>query len=131
MTTLPTWAYWITALGSPVVGAIAVIYGHRLTRRGLLDADKRWQREETMRTMRWACEMTGRSSEGMREVGFAVLTALAVSELLQEEDKRFIDAVALAAVEAPADEYGDGTDIDGVEVVDDVEEGRGGEDSAR
>lgn len=124
--TLPLWQLLL----APAVALVGVLLGHLLTRGSAKELDKRWHREETMRTLRWACEQTGSDREGLRFVGFAVLGALSASSLLQEEDRRFIDAVASAAVEAPATEYGEGTGFDAVDVVDEGLEGSSGQAAA-
>lgn len=120
VTTLPTWAYWLTAVGAPIAGVIGVLYGHRVTRRGLLEVDTWRRREETMRMLRWAADHAGGSNPNMSDIGFAALTALVDSELLQPEDVNFIEIVARAAVDTLSvvgQEYGSDDELV-VEVAD-------------
>ena len=108
VTTLPTWAYWLTAFGAPIAGVFGVLYGHRVTRRGLIDADRWRRREETMRMLRWSAESVGSGDERMSRIGVASLIGLIESEMLQNEDLAYIEAVARAAVEEvpdPGEEY--------------------------
>ncbi len=51
-----------------------------------------------MRMLRWASEKAVDTNERVAEVGVAALTALSESELLQEEDVRFIDLVTDAII---------------------------------
>jgi len=114
VTTLPTWAFWLTAFGAPIVGVFGVLYGHLVTRRGLEQADRWRRREETMRMLRWSAEQASSTDDRVSDIGLAALTGLVDSELLQPEDVEFIEAVAEAAVEGlpqVIQEYGDDGDV--------------------
>jgi hypothetical protein len=57
VTSLPTWAVYALAFGSPALTAIIALIGQHLSRRGAKELEKRSRREEIMRILRWAAEL--------------------------------------------------------------------------
>ena len=110
MTTLPTWAVWFVALGTPVLTFVGVLIAQGITRKGARELETRSKREETMRNLRWAAELAVKDDDRMADLGVAQLVALLDSDLLDESEKVFVEA-ALDAVyedpEAELDQLGD------------------------
>lgn len=110
MTTLPTWAVWFVALGTPVLTFVGVLIAQGITRKGARELEARSKREETMRNLRWAAELAVKDDDRMADLGVAQLVALLDSDLLDESEKVFVEA-ALDAVyedpEAELDQLGD------------------------
>jgi hypothetical protein len=65
------------------------------------------QREETMRMLRWAADNAVKNEPVVALAGVAVLSALSDSNLVQEQDRTFIDGVVQAIIERPAREIDD------------------------
>ena len=97
MTSLPTWAVWTLAFGSPALAFVGVLIGEVITRRGARELEIRSKREEVMRILRWAAELAVSDDQAHARLGVAQLGALLQSELLDEEEKDFVQA-ALTAV---------------------------------
>ena len=93
MTSLPLWAVYCVAFGTPVSAFLGGLIGHWMARRGDAELDTRAKREESMRTLRWASELAISSESGSAQLGIAALDALSASPWLQAEDQAFIDAV--------------------------------------
>jgi hypothetical protein len=87
-----------------------------------MELDKWRRREETMRMLRWASEKAVDQAEKARYLGIAALTALGVSELLQKEDRAFIESVMDAVIQEPVAEYHEVEGVAEVEVVQDGSE---------
>jgi len=100
MTTLPTWAVWLVSVGTPVVTFLGVLLAQFIARKGARELETRSRREETMRNLRWAAELSANRDDRLADLGVAELTALLRSDLLDEPEKVFVVA-ALGAV------YGD------------------------
>lgn len=82
-----------------------------------------------MRMVRWAAEQAGSSDGRTANIGYVALSALLGSELLQDEDVAFIEAIAdvgIESAEETVEEYRGEAQV--ATVIDDVaepERGRG------
>ena len=103
MTTLPTWAVWVLSVGTPVLAFLGVLVGQAVTRRGARELETRSKREEVMRILRWAAELAVSDDQAHSRLGVAELGALLASELLDEEEKDFVQAALEAVVRVPAE----------------------------
>jgi hypothetical protein len=110
MTTLPTWAVYAVAFGTPVLTFLGVLLAQHITRKGAQELETRSRREETMRNLRWAAELSVNADARMADLGVAQLVALLESDLLDESEKIF-DEAALDTVydgpEAELEQLGD------------------------
>jgi hypothetical protein len=104
MSTLPTWAVYVVALGTPLASFVAVLIGHLLLRKGANELDVWRRREETMRMLRWASEHAVSTEDATARMGLAVLDALSESELLQLPDQALVDAVLDSVLEEALEE---------------------------
>jgi hypothetical protein len=104
VTTLPTWAVWVISLGTPVLAFVGVILGQAVTRRGERELEFRSKREEVMRILRWAAELAVSDDQAHSRLGVAELGALLHSELLDEEEKDFVQAALAAVVRVPVEQ---------------------------
>ena len=104
MTSLPTWAVWLLSFGSPVLAFVGVIVGQTVTRRGDRELEFRSKREEVMRVLRWAAELAVSEDQAHSRLGVAELGALLQSELLDEEEKDFVQAALTAVVRVPVEQ---------------------------
>ena len=104
MTTLPTWAVWVISIGTPVLAFIGVVLGQVVTRRGERELEFRSKREEVMRILRWAAELAVSDDQAHSRLGVAELGALLHSELLDEEEKDFVQAALTAVVRVPVEQ---------------------------
>ena len=104
MTSLPTWAVWVLSFGSPVLAFVGVIFGQTITRRGARELEFRSKREEVMRILRWAAELAVSDDQAHSRLGVAELGALLQSELLDEEEKDFVQAALTAVVRVPVEQ---------------------------
>jgi hypothetical protein len=101
VTSLPTWAVWVLAFGSPALAFVGVVIGQAITRRGAREMEVRSKREEVMRILRWAAELAVSDDQAHARLGVAQLGALLESELLDEEEKDFVQAALTAMVRIP------------------------------
>lgn len=101
MSSVPTWAVLALGFFSPVAALLGVLIGHRVSRRGAFELDRRSKREESMRTLRWASELAFADDGRTRHLGAAALRALETSPWLHSEDQGFLDDVleALAVLQ--------------------------------
>ena len=104
MTSLPTWAVWVLSFGSPVLAFVGVVFGQTVTRRGARELEFRSKREEVMRVLRWAAELAVSDDQAHSRLGVAELGALLQSELLDEEEKDFVQAALTAVVRVPVEQ---------------------------
>lgn len=102
-TTLPTWAVFAVSFGSPVLAFLGVLLASWLTRRTAEELETRSKREETMRTLRWAAELSASDQPNLAQLGVAELVALAESDLLDDSQKVFIDAALESAIHTLTD----------------------------
>ena len=114
---MPIFLAVIVAAATALLTFGGVLLGHWLTRRGAIELDTWRRREETMRMLRWAVELSTSDSRARVAAGFATLRALSESELLQTEDEPLVqdvsDALMTNLMEAYADsddEHEDGVD---------------------
>lgn len=100
---LPLWLGAAAALGIPLLAFAGSVAGQVLSRRDARDLDVRWQREETMRLLRWAAELA--SEQGARGVvGIATLEALTDS-LVQRADEPIVAAIFASVISSAKDSY--------------------------
>jgi hypothetical protein len=104
VTSLPTWAVWVLSFGSPVLAFTGVVVGQAVTRRGERELEFRSKREEVMRILRWAAELAVSDDQAHSRLGVAELGALLQSELLDEEEKDFVQAALTAVVRVPVEQ---------------------------
>ena len=104
MTSLPTWAVWVISFGTPLLAFVGVILGQAFTRRGERELEFRSKREEVMRILRWAAELAVSDDQAHSRLGVAELGALLHSELLDEEEKDFVQAALTAVVRVPVEQ---------------------------
>lgn len=119
MITWPSWAVYLLSFGSPVLSFLGVLVAQRISRRGANELETRSKREEVMRTLRWAAELSVSDNSGTAGLGVAELNALADSRLLDEDQKVFIDAALESVIQPAVDELGEGGDS--TEVVESLE----------
>ncbi len=117
MTTLPTWAVYAVAFGTPLLAFLGVVVGHALLRRTANELDVWRRREETMRMLRWASEQAASTEPAQARMGIAALDALSSSELLQEPDGMIVDAVLDSLLAEPVEQIEDGPgEVDVIEI---------------
>jgi hypothetical protein len=104
MTSLPTWAVWVLTFGSPALAFAGVMIGQAIARRGATELEFRSKREEVMRILRWAAELAVSDDQAHSRLGVAELGALLLSELLDEEEKDFVQAALAAVVRVPVEQ---------------------------
>jgi hypothetical protein len=104
VTSLPTWAVWVLSFGSPLLAFVGVVIGQMITRRGAKELEFRSKREEVMRILRWAAELSVSDDQAHARLGVAELGALLESELLDEEEKDFVQAALTAVVRVPVEQ---------------------------
>ena len=92
------------AFGTPVLAFVGVVLGQLLTRRGARELEFRSKREEVMRVLRWAAELAVSDDQAHSRLGVAELGALLESELLDEEEKDFVQAALTAVVRVPIEQ---------------------------
>lgn len=103
VTSLPLWAVYVVAFGSPLAAFAGVVLGHYLLRKGANELDVWRRREETMRMLRWAAEQAVSSEPAQARAGVAALEALSTSELLQEADETLVDAILDSIIQDPVE----------------------------
>lgn len=94
---LPLWAVFAVSFGSPLLAFLGVLLAQVIGRKGAKELEIRSKREETLRTMRWAAELSASKEDRLADLGVAELEALLGSDLLEESEKTFVEA-ALTAV---------------------------------
>jgi hypothetical protein len=104
VTTLPTWAVWVLSFGSPALAFVGVVLGQAVSRRGDRELEFRSKREEVMRILRWAAELAVSDDQAHSRLGVAELGALLQSELLDDEEKDFVQAALTAVVRVPVEQ---------------------------
>ena len=97
MISLPTWAVYLVAFGTPVLAFIGGLIGQLIGRRGAVELERRSKREEVMRNLRWAAELAVSPDEGKAQLGVAQLRSLFDSQIIGEDEKEFV----LAALKVP------------------------------
>lgn len=95
-----------------LVGLLAFLgslLGHWISRRNAQEVDTWRKREETMRMLRWAAEMSADAERPWRSAaGIDILGALGESELLQDDDIELVRNItnSIATTMADAMEQG-------------------------
>jgi hypothetical protein len=70
-----------------------MLVGQLLTRRTARETETRWQREETMRLLRWAADHAAEADERRAPLGLTSLRALGESSLSQPVDQALLSSV--------------------------------------
>ena len=104
VTTLPTWAVWVLSFGTPALAFLGVAIGQAVRRRGAQELEVRSKRKEVLRILRWAAELAVSDDPGHARLGVAELGALLTSELLDDEEKNFVQAALEAVVRVPVEQ---------------------------
>ncbi len=86
------------SVGSPLLAFLGLLLGQVLTRRTARETETRWQREESMRLLRWGAELTTDAERSRASLGPVTLKALAVSPLLQPADRTLIGPLVREAI---------------------------------
>jgi hypothetical protein len=100
------------SLATPALAFAGALVGVAVTRRGARELETRSRREETMRNLRWAAEMAIARDDQRAQLGIAELRALGESDLLDEEQRGFVDAALASVLEEPLEEV-EGAEADG------------------
>jgi hypothetical protein len=120
---LPLWALFAVAFGSPILAFLGVLLAQVMTRKSATELEARSKREETMRILRWAAELAVSLDDRMADLGVAQLGALLRSDLLDDSEKVFVE-VALDAVyedpEAELNQLGEDAEVIQLVATDDV-----------
>lgn len=123
MVSLPLWALFAVAFGSPILAFLGVLLAQVMTRKSATELEARSKREETMRILRWAAELAVSLDDRMADLGVAQLGALLRSDLLDDSEKVFVE-VALDAVyedpEAELNQLGEDAEVIQLVATDDV-----------
>ena len=123
MVSLPLWALFAVAFGSPILAFLGVLLAQVMTRKSATELEARSKREETMRILRWAAELAVSLDDRMADLGVAQLGALLRSDLLDDSEKVFVE-VALDAVyedpEAVLNQLGEDAEVIQLVATDDV-----------
>lgn len=104
MVALPLWAVFVVSFGSPVLAFLGVLVAQAFIRQGAKELETRSKREETLRTLRWAAELSASADGRLANLGVAELEALLSSDLLEESEKTFVEAALTAVYEDPEEE---------------------------
>lgn len=97
-TELPTWAVYALGFGTPGTALAGVLIGQLLGRRDAKEVEKRSRREQVMRTLEWAAELSISEDEATSRLGLGQLRALAESNLNDKDVRAFVDAALDAVV---------------------------------
>lgn len=97
----------------PVIGLLVgllvflgALLGHWISRRSAIETDTWRKREETMRMLRWAVEMSADFERPWRSAaGIDILDALSESKLLQDEDVSLVQHVTASIATTLEQEY--------------------------
>jgi len=120
---LPLWALFAVAFGSPILAFLGVLLAQVMTRKSATELEARSKREETMRILRWAAELAVSLDDRMADLGVAQLGALLRSDLLDDSEKVFVE-VALDAVyedpEAELNQLGEDAEVIQLVATDDI-----------
>ncbi|HCB07554.1 MAG TPA: hypothetical protein PLZ93_17610 [Nocardioides sp.] len=98
-TSVPLWVAVTIAVGSPLLAFLGLLLGQLVTRRTARELDTRWQREETMRLLRWAADHAARTDAQLARLGVAALEALSESPLVQAADQSLLKSVLRIVVD--------------------------------
>lgn len=87
----------LRTLGPAALALVGALVGCLISLRIARKSDVRWSREESMRMLRWATELSLDTDWHTSKVGLAVLVGLLESTILQEVDRPFVTTVAATA----------------------------------
>jgi hypothetical protein len=104
VTSFPTWAVWTLAFATPVLAFAGGLTGQVVTRLGAKELEQRSKREEVMRILRWAAELGVSSDEARVRLGRAELETLLDADLLDEEERDFVQTALEATLEERAEQ---------------------------
>jgi DNA gyrase/topoisomerase IV subunit B len=103
-TELPTWAVYAISFGTPGTAFAGILLGQVLTRRNAKELEKRSRREQVMKTLQWAAEMSISQDQAKSRLGLSQLRALSASNLNDQDVQAFVDAALDAVVEDVVEE---------------------------
>ncbi|WP_446664987.1 hypothetical protein [Flexivirga sp. B27] len=101
MVSLPLWAVFTVAFGSPILAFVGVVVAQLVSRRSANELEARSKREETMRILRWAAELAVSADNRIASLGVAELATLLDSDLLDDGEKSFVEAALDSVYEDP------------------------------
>jgi len=104
VTSLPTWAVYFLAFGTPVLAFAGGLIGQLITRRGAVELERRSKREEVMRILRWAAELGVSPDEAKARLGRAQLQTLLDADILDEEERDFVQTALEATLARPVEQ---------------------------
>lgn len=104
MVSLPLWAVFAVSFGSPLLAFVGVLLAQFIGWKGVRELETRSKREETLRTLRWAAELSASREDRLADLGVAELEALLGSDLLEESEKTFVEAALTAVYEDPEEQ---------------------------
>lgn len=105
---LPYWVLIVLAVATPLLAFGGALIGQVVARKGAREQEVRWQREESMRLLRWGAELAADSQEERNAMGAAALRALSRSALLQDVDRVLIFAILDVVVDRAGGAYHEG-----------------------
>jgi hypothetical protein len=97
MTSVPIWVAVLVAVVTPVLTFLGVLWAQHLGRQASRELEARSRREEVMRNVRWASELSVDSGP-RAQLGVAQLKALGASRLADDDVQVLIDAALQAVV---------------------------------
>lgn len=118
MVSIPLWALFAVAFGSPILAFLGVLLAQVMTRKSATELEARSKREETMRILRWAAELAVSLGDRIADLGVAQLGALLTSDLLDDSEKVFVEVALDAVYEDPEAELNQlGEDVEVIQLV--------------
>jgi hypothetical protein len=93
VTTMPTWAVWVLAFGTLVLGPAVAGVAAWFSRQAARNVDVAARRTEHGLNFRWAVGQITSHDEKKRLAGVATLTAMLHSNLLEDEEKAVLTSV--------------------------------------
>jgi hypothetical protein len=95
---------YVVAFGTPALAFAGGLIGQLVTRRGAVELEKRSKREEVMRILRWAAELGVSADEAKARLGRAELDTLLDADLLDEEERDFVQTALEATLAGPVEQ---------------------------
>lgn len=109
---LPLWTLIAIAVATPMLAFGGSLIGQVIARKAAREQEVRWQREESMRMLRWSAELSVDSRTERAAMGAVALRALSRSALLHPLDAVLIDSLFDLVLQTPAADYNDGDDAE-------------------
>jgi hypothetical protein len=101
VTSLPTWAVYALAFGTPALTAAIAFLGQFYSRRATRELEARSRREEVLRNLRWAAELAVSEDTAKSRLGIEELEALRDSKLLSRTEEGFVAAALRVTIRDP------------------------------